>query len=195
MRRTSALLLILCTSAAALLPVACGDDGGERSDGDRRQSGDRPTTTQERSTSTSTGTWDTTETTRPTTTLATTTTVPGPTRSVTELTPFASPTGNIGCYIDPETVRCDIAERAWSPPPTPADCDLEYGHGFWLDADGTADFVCAGDTAMGDHPVLAYGESIQAGDLRCTSRQSGMTCVSLSSGHGFTLSRNSYELF
>jgi hypothetical protein len=30
------------------------------------------------------------------------------------LTGFTSPSGNIGCHIDVDYVRCDIAERSWS---------------------------------------------------------------------------------
>ncbi len=41
---------------------------------------------------------------------------------VVEGTGFTSRSGNIGCYIDPETVQCDIGERDWAPPPKPADC-------------------------------------------------------------------------
>ena len=50
---------------------------------------------------------------------------------------FASPSGNIACVItssgDSELVergvRCDIDKRDWSPPPRPAGCELDYGHG------------------------------------------------------------------
>src|SRR6478609_1456542 len=35
---------------------------------------------------------------------------------------FTSPGRNIGCFMDPWTVRCDIRDRNWSPPPRPANC-------------------------------------------------------------------------
>jgi len=116
-------------------------------------------------------------------------------RTVKELTGFTSPSGNIGCYIDRGTVRCDIAERDWEPPEAPADCELDYGQGISMDAGGAPAFVCAGDTALEGGPPLDYGESIAAGLLRCESEQSGMTCRDIETGRGFTLSQERYELF
>ncbi|HKJ35588.1 MAG TPA: DUF6636 domain-containing protein [Solirubrobacterales bacterium] len=114
---------------------------------------------------------------------------------VAELTSFSSPTGNIGCVVDPASVRCDIAERDWSPPPAPADCSLDYGQGVQLTAGGTAELVCAGDTALGGGSALAYGESIAAGLLRCDSSRAGITCRDIETGRGFSLARGSYEIF
>jgi hypothetical protein len=114
---------------------------------------------------------------------------------VTELTPFTSPSGNIGCYIDRKTVRCDIDKRDWDPPMAPSDCDLDYGQGIELPAGGTPGFVCAGDTALGGGDPLPYGQSIAAGLLRCESSESGMSCRDIETGRGFTLSIQSYELF
>jgi hypothetical protein len=47
---------------------------------------------------------------------------------------FTSPSGNVGCYLDPSAARCDISERDWSPPPRPADCAFDYGQGINLSA-------------------------------------------------------------
>ena len=76
--------------------------------------------------------------------------IPVTTREVSELTNFSSPSGNIGCYIEPTNVRCDIAERTWSPPPKPASCPevVGWGQGLQLDVGRPAGFVCAGDTAF-----------------------------------------------
>lgn len=114
---------------------------------------------------------------------------------VTELTGFSSPTGNIGCFIDRESVRCDIAERSWSPPDPPADCELDYGQGISLSAGGAADFVCAGDTALGAGEPLPYGQSIAAGLLRCESSEAGISCRDVESGRGFAIAREGYEIF
>ena len=35
---------------------------------------------------------------------------------------FTSPSGNIGCMLTDDLLRCDITARDWSPPPRPADC-------------------------------------------------------------------------
>jgi hypothetical protein len=118
-----------------------------------------------------------------------------PDRTVTKLTGFTSPTGNIGCYIDQESVRCDIGDRDWEPPKAPSNCKLDYGQGIELRAGGAADFVCAGDTALGGGEVLDYGTSIGAGLLICESEESGMTCRDTETGRGFTLSKQSYEIF
>lgn len=116
-------------------------------------------------------------------------------RVVSELTGFTSPTGNIGCYVDAAEARCDIVEHAWAPPPRPADCDLDYG-GLGVGPTGPAAFVCAGDTSLDpSNPPLRYGQSVQAGQMRCTSEETGITCLSTGSGHGFTVSRATYRLF
>jgi len=115
--------------------------------------------------------------------------------TVTELTGFTSPTGNIGCYIDQRSVRCDIGDRDWEPPKAPGSCKLDYGQGIELPAGGAAAFVCAGDTALGGGDVLDYGTSIGAGLLLCESEQSGMTCRDAETGRGFTLSKQGYEIF
>ncbi|OKH82182.1 hypothetical protein EB73_21410 [Mycobacterium sp. SWH-M3] len=114
---------------------------------------------------------------------------------VNKLTPFTSPSGNIGCYLDADTARCDISERDWAPPKRPADCQLAYGHGITLAAGGAAEFVCAGDTALGGGGELAYGDSITAGVLRCESTGSGISCRDSVTGHGFAISREAYHLF
>jgi hypothetical protein len=77
---------------------------------------------------------------------------------------FTSPSGNIGCILSDDLLRCDIGTRSWSPPLQPADCPdwSDYGQGIALHPTGPARFVCAGDTAMGGGAVLPYGQ-FQAG--------------------------------
>lgn len=119
----------------------------------------------------------------------------GATDAVTDFTGFTSPSGNVGCYIDPTTVRCDIAERDWSPPPRPADCEFDYGQGIALSHGEKAAFVCAGDTALGGGEPLAYGRSISAGALQCDSAESGITCRDVETWHGFSIAREAYRVF
>jgi hypothetical protein len=109
---------------------------------------------------------------------------------------FQSPSGNIGCQLNDDALRCDIGDRNWAPPPKPADCpeQIGYGQGIILHTYGPARFVCAGDTAMGFGRLLGYGEYHAGGGMSCNSEQSGMRC-SNSDGHGFTLSRQGYTLF
>lgn len=109
---------------------------------------------------------------------------------------FSSPSGNIGCMMFDGSVRCDVADRDWSPPPRPTDCPsvTGYGQGISLEAYGSARFVCAGDTVLGDWTPLPYGEFRADGGLSCNSEPTGIRC-SNSDRHGFTISRQSYELF
>ena len=113
-----------------------------------------------------------------------------------QFTAFRSPSGNVGCYLDVDYVRCDIADKTWSPPPRPADCEFDYGQGITMVPGGSAEFVCAGDTALvPDGNPLPYGESIAAVPLRCESAESGITCRDTETGKGFSISRDAYQLF
>lgn len=108
---------------------------------------------------------------------------------------FSSPSGNIGCYVAEDYVRCDIAERDWAPPPRPAGCEFDYGQGIaFADGDPPA-FVCAGDTALHAGAPLAFGRNVAAGPMQCTSQETGVTCRDTRTGGGFTISRQAYELF
>ena len=113
-----------------------------------------------------------------------------------DLVGFTSPSGNIGCILADGTVRCDVAERDWAPPPRPSDCPdfTDYGQGITLGTTGRASFVCAGDTTLGSGPALPYGQFEAGGGVSCSSESSGMRC-SNSDGHGFTISRQDYTLF
>jgi hypothetical protein len=71
-----------------------------------------------------------------------------------EFTGFSSPSGNVGCFIEVDYVRCDIGEADWSPPPRPADCEFDYGQGIALERGGRAEFVGAGDTSLGAEDIL-----------------------------------------
>ncbi|MCF6386176.1 hypothetical protein L2K20_04245 [Mycobacterium sp. MBM] len=108
---------------------------------------------------------------------------------------FTSPSGNVGCVLDVDYVRCDIADRDWAPPARPADCEFDYGQGIALEPGGRAGFVCAGDTTLGGSHPLGYGQSIVRGELRCDSAETGITCLDRTTGHGFALSRQVYQLF
>ncbi len=108
---------------------------------------------------------------------------------------FASPSGNIGCYMDSTQVRCDIRNRDWRPPQRPRWCPLDYGQGLIVTARGRGHYVCAGDTALDHQRTLHYGASIRRGAFSCTSLTSGMRCTNLRTHHGFELSRQKADLF
>ena len=108
---------------------------------------------------------------------------------------FQSPSGNIGCAISTAGVRCDIAEKSWSPSPKPASCPVDWGNGLTLSRRGKARYTCAGDTVLGQGRKLAYGKAISAGRFRCVSRKSGVRCTNRRNGHGFGLSRRRARRF
>ena len=117
-------------------------------------------------------------------------------RGCDRFTAFRSPSSNIGCYLKADYVRCDIDGRNWTPPPRPADCEWDYGQGITMVPGGSAEFICAGDTALvPDGDPLPYGESMTAGPLRCDSAESGITCRDTGTGKGFSISRDAYQLF
>ncbi|MEW6582491.1 MAG: DUF6636 domain-containing protein [Actinomycetota bacterium] len=107
---------------------------------------------------------------------------------------WKSPSGNIQCmYMAPTNlaqpgktfVRCDVLQttrgRSRSAQVAPR---------------GRAGLFEATDAAAGTpQPVLRYGRTFARGPFRCTSKVSGMTCRSVISGHGFTLSRERQRVF
>jgi hypothetical protein len=107
---------------------------------------------------------------------------------------FTSPSKNIGCYLDAAQVRCDVGDKTWTAPPPDTPCPLDYGHGVLMEAGKAPVFSCAGDTTLGGPDVLAYGQTAQRGHLVCASTEGGMTCSDLTSGHSFTVARESYAL-
>jgi hypothetical protein len=111
---------------------------------------------------------------------------------------FQSPSKNITCqyfdYDKQNTLRCDIGAME-TKPRRPADCDLDYGGAFEMNAKGPAVRICHGDTVMDKSlPVLGYGEVWQRGGFTCTSEQAGVTCFN-AERHGFSLARARQDIF
>jgi hypothetical protein len=119
-----------------------------------------------------------------------------PAKPALHLTTFRSPSANIGCAAFAGSVRCDIRDRDWSPPPRPARCpdEVDFGQGIEIGPTGSPHFVCAGDTALNPTATpLPYGRADSAGQVRCTSATAGITCRN-PGGRGFFLSRQRYRL-
>jgi hypothetical protein len=110
---------------------------------------------------------------------------------------FRTPSENIACqfyHYDGPTLRCDIGGMS-ARPKRPTDCELEWGHSFEINAKGSADRVCAGDTVADPRlPVLAYGKTWQRDGITCRSDQSGLIC-SNARQRGFLLSRTTQRVF
>ena len=86
---------------------------------------------------------------------------------------FQTPSGNIACMTwnwpeDDGSVRCDISQYRYAPPPKPDYCDTDWGGAFSIEPDGAVDVLCAGDTVYSlDHPKPAAGTSVRIGSSVC----------------------------
>ena len=113
-------------------------------------------------------------------------------------TGFQSPSKNVACqyfdYDKQNVLRCDISVME-TKPRRPADCELDYGGAFEMNAKGAAARICHGDTVMDKAlPVLSYGEVWQRGGFTCKSEQTGVTCFN-TDRRGFSLARAKQEVF
>jgi hypothetical protein len=116
---------------------------------------------------------------------------------------FASPSGNIACQLGTfsdhgvarATVGCQIGQHDYASPPRPADCRGGWGDSVALTQGQPAALQCHTDTLLGSSsPVLDYGQTIIVEPIDCTSEESGMRCFDSRTGHGFSLSRDDYQL-
>jgi hypothetical protein len=116
-----------------------------------------------------------------------------------QYTEFRSPSKNIFCDISGAAhyneARCDIHKHSFHAPPKPASCQFDWGQSVMVHH--RARWACVSDPATGSPHVatLGYGKSKTIGQIRCTSRKTGMICRNLSTGHGFKLSRAAVSLF
>jgi hypothetical protein len=96
---------------------------------------------------------------------------------------FRSPTGNIRCHWSryDQVIAC-ITLNNYNVLALPL-----YGRPF------RANF---NNYTFPVGPTLYYGDYwVGAGQFRCDSRSTGMTCTSLQSGRGFTIAREGYRVF
>lgn len=103
---------------------------------------------------------------------------------------FELPSGNVTCALSAESATCEIARKSYTPSvPKPPSCPLDYGHRLSVSADGTASFVCHGDSMQGiaNGATLPYGNVIRRGRISCLSQEDGLTCRA-GTGAGFFLS-------
>ncbi|WAC91582.1 DUF6636 domain-containing protein [Mycobacterium sp. Aquia_213] len=105
------------------------------------------------------------------------------------------PGGNIGCEVYDFQARCDIKDYAFSPPPKPADCPLDWGNALIVNGDQPGQFACHIDSAFGDGPLLAVGNTHTVGLMSCTSTPAGIGCRNTKTQHGFDLSGQAYRLY
>jgi hypothetical protein len=109
-----------------------------------------------------------------------------------EMNALRSPTGNISCALEEDSVSCSLEDSDFSGAGL-EDCGDDP---FTISvADDAAGRAC-GDSVLSDSAeTLAYDSSAMRGDMACTSRSDGMTCWNIMTGHGFTVNRASYDTF
>ncbi|PRZ35225.1 hypothetical protein CLV47_12245 [Antricoccus suffuscus] len=115
---------------------------------------------------------------------------------------FQSPSGNLACMIiddgsAPSSVRCDVLSHTFTPPQEPpGGCGATgFGSSIALAPGVPARFICAGDTVADPSlPVLAYGTTSVVGTFSCDSKEDGIVCADLGSGHWFRIAKASYSL-
>ena len=113
---------------------------------------------------------------------------------------FQSPSGNIACqlyWFEPNTASagCEIRDHTFQTPPRPSHCEGAWGDSVGLLQGGPAKLDCHSDTLFGGNAAtLPYGATETLGPITCSSEPAGMTCRDSSSGHFFSLSRDSYRL-
>lgn len=111
-----------------------------------------------------------------------------------DLSSFAMPSRNIWCELSGDGVVCSIGEFAYNPPDA-GDCDGSVGSVVRLDADG-AEMPCITEDvpaeAPEDYTSLEYEQATANDAFWCESTERGVTCRSIETGRGFTLSRSGY---
>ncbi|WP_179381455.1 hypothetical protein [Jannaschia marina] len=115
---------------------------------------------------------------------------------------FASPTGNILCYLEPSAapatapVSCLIFEATWPMPDADPTCDLDRTRMVTLPRRGPAraELACHGDVfwplPLG---TLGYGSEWSVQGIGCSMATDGVRCVN-ATGDGFHVRRAALTL-
>jgi hypothetical protein len=110
---------------------------------------------------------------------------------------FRMPSKNIACAyttgFGPPFLRCDIYSGLRPKP------SRRCTEGAWdavsMTRTGKARPQCISDSVYNNKaPVLNYGQTWKYGGFKCKSKTTGLTCTSITSGHGFFLSRQSWSV-
>ncbi len=109
-----------------------------------------------------------------------------------EMDTLSSPTGNITCTLEENSVGCSVVERDFSEAGL-EDCD--DGPYSIRVAEAEAALACGSSFLTDTGATLEYDQSAVHGDMACTSRFDGMTCWNTITGHGFMVNRATYETF
>ena len=110
---------------------------------------------------------------------------------------FQTSDHRVGCYLNGQSVRCDVDKPKWNAPRPPG-CQVDWGQGVAVGRRNLpAGYVCAGDTTLDpNHDVLAAGEKVRRGRFKCKALDAKtIKCINRRNGHGFEVSRRSVDLF
>jgi hypothetical protein len=108
---------------------------------------------------------------------------------------FTVPGSNIGCDLASGRVRCDIQQRAWTPPGQPSSCNASWGNAIAMGATGVPAFACGGASVISsDAKVVPDGWDDKVGTITCQVRSFSVDCFS-AHGHGFIFSRTGYTFY
>lgn len=102
---------------------------------------------------------------------------------------------------------CEADQHSWTfasaAPGDPCyNSEINCGHGIQAQLGGPVGVLKAGDIQYPgidptDYPtkVLAYGKSVSYEGITCASESDGVTCIEISSGHGFFISKSANDIF
>ncbi|AKK30316.1 hypothetical protein AB431_07505 [Mycobacterium sp. EPa45] len=109
---------------------------------------------------------------------------------------FESPSGNVGCSLNPGGATCEIKSYTWFIPPPPDYFVGGRGNVFLLTrgAEPVAGIWHSDHQFPDGSPTLDYGQSRTAGTITCTSENTGITCADSGTGHFFRVSRETYQV-
>jgi hypothetical protein len=112
-------------------------------------------------------------------------------KDATKMGAVISPTGNIICTLEGDTVGCTVNDHIF--PDSLESCD---GDSFAIVADKKGSGPACGEKYdSGAHETLAYDKSAKNDNLACTSKSDGMTCWNVKSGKGFFVNKQTYSTF
>jgi hypothetical protein len=112
---------------------------------------------------------------------------------------FQTPSGNILCSVVDGTATCRVIDHTYALPPRGDCAEPGWGNSVWL-SQGKAPFLPCDTEQPGEYHgmparmTLDYGQTQSAGTMSCDSEQSGVTCADSSTGHFFTVSRDTLRL-
>lgn len=110
---------------------------------------------------------------------------------------FVMPSGNIWCELEDQDTQCVIESFNYSPPSI-EDCSEDIAGHVWQVTAEQAGPACPGDEVPEPSQELTeldYGDATAVGDFLCESTEEGVTCRSVSTGHGFEIAREGTRSF